>query len=353
MTGKFRGRIRLIFIIGTLAVAIPLSAVLGIRWIFGPGVFGPWISLSSAPFSLDGSSVLVGADGQGIYRVFLDGRRVQQITAPPAGTVDRTPAFSADGSLIVFARGSESGRYSHIYTVNVDGTELTELTHGQVEDVAPVFSSDGRIYFLRRKETVAPLWTVDIVVISETGGQSRVLSANNPHYIEAVAISPDGRQLMTVEPSKGTNSLSLLRVMSMNEPEGVTVYEPDIRQYMRSSGVDIPGVSIDDPAFAPDGSAIVFTASGKRKRGDRWLSDSTHRVYTFNLQTRETVQVADVGSHYVRWPSFSPNLREIVFCAGVPFACGSLWLVNVDGTGLRRLPLRLRGGLNNPQSGPR
>jgi len=52
------------------------------------------------------------------------------------------PALSPDGKRVVFAM--QAGRSWHLFVMNVDGSELLQLTEGRSIDVQPTWSSDGR-----------------------------------------------------------------------------------------------------------------------------------------------------------------------------------------------------------------
>ena len=73
---------------------------------------------------------IVHADGSGLREV-----NVQPSTACGGANADPAadgcfgPAWSPDGSKIVFAKGQNGDVDSNIYTVNADGTGLTQVTH--------------------------------------------------------------------------------------------------------------------------------------------------------------------------------------------------------------------------------
>jgi Tol biopolymer transport system component len=73
---------------------------------------------------------IVHSDGSGLRPVNL-----QPSTAcggrndDPAADGCFSPGWSPDGTKIVFAKGKNSDVDANIYTVNVDGTELTQVTH--------------------------------------------------------------------------------------------------------------------------------------------------------------------------------------------------------------------------------
>ena len=66
------------------------------------------------------------------------------------------PSFSPQGDRILFFGFAEGGGV-HLYTVNVDGTKLTQLTRNKGEqNIHPHWSSDGSaIYFYRQRPTTS------------------------------------------------------------------------------------------------------------------------------------------------------------------------------------------------------
>ena len=55
---------------------------------------------------------------------------------------DVLPAFSPDGSRIVFIANSDGN--PEIYVMNADGTGLVRLTHSRADETTPEFSRDGK-----------------------------------------------------------------------------------------------------------------------------------------------------------------------------------------------------------------
>ena len=61
---------------------------------------------------------------------------------------DSNPAFSPGGKRVVFERDPGVGK-SHIFAVNVDGSDLQQLTNGSFNDSEPVYAPNGkRIVFV-------------------------------------------------------------------------------------------------------------------------------------------------------------------------------------------------------------
>ena len=95
--------------------------------------------------------------------------------APPARDVDSSPTWSGTGNRLAFARSTEGP--SRVFTVNRDGSALTDLVEGQDPD----WSSAGRIAFTRGTQ---------IYSMNESGGDLRPIARGaEPSW------SPGGRWL--------------------------------------------------------------------------------------------------------------------------------------------------------------
>jgi TolB protein len=79
------------------------------------------------------------------------------------------PAWSADGSRIVFvtvvepdenANPDDPLEQSDVWIVNLDGSGRTNLTNGRYANYQPVWSGDGRVYFVSNRTGVDNIWAV-------------------------------------------------------------------------------------------------------------------------------------------------------------------------------------------------
>ncbi|MCL2710244.1 MAG: hypothetical protein FWE95_05130 [Planctomycetaceae bacterium] len=110
----------------------------------------------------------------------------------------RDPQVHYDGEKILFAYRKGGTKQYHLYEINVDGTDLTQLTNSEYDDIEPTYTPDGSIIFVSsRCMRYIPCWHVPTTVLyrCDADGQNvRMLSSNNQHD-NTPWMLPDGRVL--------------------------------------------------------------------------------------------------------------------------------------------------------------
>lgn len=107
-----------------------------------------------------------------VYTIYANGQGVRNLTNNPAD--DIAPVFSPDGKSIAFTSNREAGQW-RIYVMNADGTNVRRLTQGPM-DVTPTWSPDGNwIGFASTRSGQFEIWMVDIhggnlTQITKSGG---------------------------------------------------------------------------------------------------------------------------------------------------------------------------------------
>lgn len=153
--------------------------------------------------------------GWHIYVINTDGTNQQRLPVPAYITGEHSPAWTADGSKIVFIgdriiKGVPTGDF---YSIKPDGTELTRLTNlnALLEWSTPAISRDGgKIYFEYQSQ-----------IYSATTDGSGILTniSNNPSFSDAnPALSPDGTKIvfergnqgLFIMNTDGTNAMPLI-----------------------------------------------------------------------------------------------------------------------------------------------
>ncbi len=102
--------------------------------------------------------------GYEIYTVNVDGSNLQQVTTNTI--LDGHPAWSPDDTRLVFASFRDVEGESLI-TVTTDGTEIADLTPLGFHDNDPEYLADGRVLF--KTDRFSPIPEVQIAVMNEDG----------------------------------------------------------------------------------------------------------------------------------------------------------------------------------------
>ena len=141
-----------------------------------------------------------------------DGSEERRVTTNPDFSFGDAPAFSPDGKKIAFASDRTTGEGvdnptgdTEIFTVNLDGTGLTQLTHNAVRehDNQPDFSPDGRrIAFVSNRDQLPGIFTM-----SSDGSNDRLRSRGPATVFEYPSFSPDGKRVAFTSNQNGGDDI--------------------------------------------------------------------------------------------------------------------------------------------------
>jgi TolB protein len=245
---------------------------------------------------------------------------VKRITA----TVDGYPVLSPDGKKILFE--SDRTGNSELYTMNVDGTDLKQLTFNDANDDSPTFSPDGkRIAFTSLRESN----DAEIFIMDADGKNAKRLTST-PGDDSHPKFSPDGQRII-FNSARSTPDLTVdwgkqhIEIFSM-KTDGT-----DIKQLTTFKTVTTYA------SLSPDGKKLLFRKV-LNTPGFNWdLTTSKRNSETFvmNLDGTGEINLSD-NAAYDGWPVWTPDGR-VIFASnrsGVP-SRSALYLVNADGTGLK------------------
>ena len=228
---------------------------------------------------------IVGTDGSAIFVMNRDGGDVRQLTNPGETESDGEPAFDAAGTHLMFVRSTLTA--SHIYSIDLGGQQLRQVTSGIGFDRSPAMSPSGRqIAFVR----------ADFVKRGKRSKASHIFS-----------MRPNGSRLRDLTPQIGAE-------IPVSGPD----FSPDSRQITFATGIftdsdiylmgangshmrPITGLHRDQYGY----SQPVFAPSGRSILG---VSSNAYRTVLARVMIRKTgPKVYDMGAYRGVSPVWGPE----------------------------------------------
>jgi DNA-binding CsgD family transcriptional regulator len=149
-------------------------------------------------WSPDGSRIALSKD-YGLWVMNADGSAATMIVGGPDFYV-YWPSWSPDSSKIAFY-GIHASQGAEIFTVNDDGTQLTNLTNDLLGDITPAWSPDGtRIAFSSPRAGRYEIWVMN----ADGSNQIQITHSDEGYHTWSPAWSPDGGTIAFVR-SDGLN----------------------------------------------------------------------------------------------------------------------------------------------------
>lgn len=273
----------------------------------------------------------------------------------------QSPEISPDGKQILFSRGwvdkmNDQPR-SNLWIVDVAGTRVRELTHGDWRDFSPVWSPDSkRIAFLSDRDgttQVHVLWldTREVAQLThlERAPQDLVWSPDGKHLaftlffpddkpILSVKLPPKPRGAKWADPAIIIDRLSWRRDGRGPVPKGDThIFVIDAALGGTPTQVTSGDFSDDDPQWSADGKRIYFSSIRKLEPEYQW-GDS--EIYSVDLKTLEIKSLTDRKGPD-RGARVSPDGKWIAYSGydenNYTSHLSSLYIMNPQGEGKRLL----------------
>jgi Tol biopolymer transport system component len=203
-----------------------------------------------------------------------NGDIVQLLATTPGPKTD--PVISPDGKKIVFTLGTvEAGSASPLWSVNSDGTALTQLTTDGAIDYRPTWSPDGsQIAFVSTRDGNAEIYVMN----ADGTGQTNI--TNNAANDDSPSWSPSGSTILF-----DSDRISAA---------GTAIYT------MTVAGDSVtPLVGGYNPEWSPSGTRFLFL------RGSQiWISESAGASSVRQV-------TADAFFHFT--PGWSPDESKLLY----------------------------------------
>lgn len=263
----------------------------------------------------------------------------------------RRGIWTAVGLLAIVAMGFSWWKFWPTATAKPSISKkntMEKLLDTPEQDISPAFASDGRILFgkyfedrsvqmfsmaadgsdVRPKNEISSLsygrWSPDgsKVFFSKQAPDRRTYLANADGSDEQVMPFFAGNSNWS---SDGKLFLYQATAIDSEIPNNADLYIYSLETGVSTRVVEGPAFD-GDPSFSPDGGSIAFVS-------DR---EGNFEIYSMDLATKEGRRLTDDPAHD-SFPTFSPDGTQIIFNSDREKENTDVYLMNVDGSGLRKI----------------
>jgi len=256
--------------------------------------------------------------------------------------------FSFDGSKLIFQSTRAPYRCDQIFSMNVDGTDVKLLSTGKGRTTCGFFFPDSKHYIYASTHLAsaacppAPdrsqgyVWPIYPTYEIFSADKLTRLTTNRVYDAEGT-ISPDGKKIVFTSMRSGD-----LDIYTMNTDGS------GAKRLTFDKGYD------GGPFFSWDGKTIVYRAYHPKTKEElqdyqslltqNLLKPTKAEIFMMSADGSHKRQVTNNGA--ANWaPFLLPNNRQIIFSSNLhdpERKSFSLYLTNVDGTGLERISYAAR-----------
>ncbi len=231
-------------------------------------------------FSPDGSRLVYAAEIDNSFEIFtmdVAGGQVQQLTDNEG--IDWSPAWSPDGLWIAYSSDVDGAQ--SIFVIPADGGDARRLTEEGAGDWGAAWSPDSsQIAFQRSEDGVTDIWRVNL----DGSGLENLTGSERDGFQPSWA--PDGSAIAFVSEETGNGQIFTLDLASRS-----------VRQVTFDEGYQW------SPAWSPDGSRIAYVSDAN---GD-------DDIFAVSLAGGEPVNLTDFAAMDDGFPAWSPDGKWISY----------------------------------------
>lgn len=271
-----------------------------------PDWFQPTRSSSMAPTVRCSPAISFMDERNGqtdIFTIDYDGSGLSQLTNDAAREL--AMSWSPDGSQLIFQRSSEEDGTTELYLVHADGSGLMNLTRNPGDDWSPAWSPDGnQIAFYSQRSGGMGLYVMTRadLLSGEAGRAAAIIRGTQmgawPSW------SPDGERIVYRQELPGNDEIFVIHADG-SDPINLTQH----------SANDL------SPDWSPDGKTIIFES----------IRDGNYEIYAVHPDGSNLRRLTNhsLEDQHARW---SPDGKAILYSHH-----GELYLMNPDGSDPRPL----------------